>query len=54
MQGAQEGEGPFLSLRERTTRHTGWMGEGEGGVSRSLLRAAAAGRLCQAGRGVSE
>ena len=54
MQDAQEGEGPFLSLLERTTRPIGWIGEGEGGVSRSMLRAAVAGQLCKAGRGVSE
>ena len=54
MPGGMEGEGPFLSLLERTTRHITWMGEGEGGVSRSMLRAAVAGRLCKAGRGVSE
>ncbi len=54
MQGAKEGEGPLLSLPERTTRHIKWIGEGVGGVSRSLLRAAGAGRLCKAGRGVSE
>ncbi|EXI75165.1 MAG: hypothetical protein AW07_01402 [Candidatus Accumulibacter sp. SK-11] len=36
---------------ERTTRPIEWIGEGEGGVSRSMLRAAVAGRLCKAGRG---